>query len=37
MEGGGEREPDKNSFTRNWPMSHVRNTKTPLKEIDEEH
>jgi hypothetical protein len=36
--GGGEREPNKISFTRNLPMSHVQNPKQkPLMENDEEH
>jgi hypothetical protein len=34
---GGEWEPNKISFARNWPMSHIQNPKQkPLKQIDEE-
>jgi hypothetical protein len=37
-ERGGEREPNKISFIRNRPMSHVQNAKQKsLKESDEEH
>jgi hypothetical protein len=35
---GGEQEPNKISFARNQPMSHVQNPKQkPLKESEEEH